>query len=185
MNQARVNSGQRWRAFTRLPFKTSSAFLLVWVSWIVVWIVLFSALDFWSIKLYHVCHARWFQEYRAAMRYGASWLSPPSFALAENAYFVWLNLYDPQHQMHEWEWFSGNPVNPDGHFNFVWGDGHGGWVKFPMKAWYEGWAFQTATWLVGITFLRAKWRRSRRRVTSPRWTSVLTCNRAVLQESED
>ncbi len=70
--------------------------------WILGWTVIFSAIDFWSIKLYDICNDSWFEDYRAAMRYGAAWISPPSFALAENAYFVWMNVYDTPHAMHEW-----------------------------------------------------------------------------------
>jgi hypothetical protein len=95
----------------------------------------------------------WFQGYRAVMRYGASWVSPPSFALAENAYFVWMNMYDPDYQMHEWAWYSGNPTNPDGDFNFVWGDGNDGWIKFPMKEWYMAWLFPTGLWFLLLTFI--------------------------------
>ncbi len=121
--------------------------------WVVAWTVLFSALDFWSIKLYDVCNAPWFQQYRAIMRYGVSWVSPPSFALAENAYFVWVNMYDRDYRMHEWEWYTGNPVNPDGYYNFVWGTDTGGWMRFPMKEWYGGWLVPTIPWLFGVSFI--------------------------------
>lgn len=126
--------------------------------WVVGWTVIFSALDFWSIKLYDVCHASWFQQYRAIMRYGVSWISPPSFALAENAYFIWMNMYDRDYRMYEWEWYSGNPINPDGHYNFVWGTSDGGWMRFPMKEWYGGWLLATIPWLLGVAviFLRRR-----------------------------
>ena len=57
------------------------------------------------------------------MRYGLAWVSPPSFALAENAYFLWMNTYDGGYTMHEWHFYKGNPWNPDGKFNFVWARG--------------------------------------------------------------
>ncbi len=131
------------------------------VIWVVAWTIIFSAIDFWSIRLYQVEQYHWFQEYRAAMRYGASWLSPPSFALAENAYFVWMNMYDRHYKMHEWAWYTGDPVNPDGYFNFVWGDGRGRWVKFPMKVWYGLWSIPSALWFGGVKLASVKLRRNR------------------------
>jgi hypothetical protein len=127
--------------------------------WVVAWTIVFSAIDFWSIKVLEVQDYRWFQPYRATMRYFASWVSPPSFALAENAYFIWMNVYDRQYKMHEWEWYSGNPVNPDGDFNFVWGDGKGKWVKFSMKEWYGLWLIPSTVWLglVTLFLIRRGW----------------------------
>ncbi len=147
MNQVQANPGRPAQGAGRsLPSSFMSRLMLL-LAWILAWTVIFSAVDFWSIKLYDVCNLSWFQAYRAVMRYGVSWVAPPSFALAENAYFVWMNMYDPDYQMHEWAWYSGNPSNPDGHFNFVWGDGRGGWTKFSMKEWYAVWLFPTALWL--------------------------------------
>ncbi len=153
MNQVLATPGRPGQGFA-WPFLSSllSRFMLL-LAWILTWTIIFSAVDFWSIKLYDVCNSSWFQDYRAAMRYGASWVSPASFALAENAYFVWMNVYDRDYRMHEWDWYSGNPVNPDGNYNFVWGDGNGGWVRFPMKEWYGAWSVPTGLWLVLLTFI--------------------------------
>lgn len=137
------------------------------LTWVFAWTIIFSAIDFWSIRLFEVQDYRWFEEYRAAMRYGASWLSPPSFALAENAYFVWMNVYDRQYRMHEWEWYTGDPANPDGYFNFVWGDGTGKWVRFPMKVWYGIWLIPSALWFGAVTLAFVKWRRDRANIYSP------------------
>lgn len=126
--------------------------------WIVAWTIIFSGIDFWTIKLFDVCNRPWFNNYRSVMRYGVSWISPPSFALAENTYFIWVNLFDWNYQMHEWDFYTGNPINPDGHYNFVWGDNHGGWVKFPMIDWYSGWLMPTIPWLVIFTLLFARLR---------------------------
>ncbi len=120
------------------------------LGWIALWTIIFSGVDFWTIKLFDVCHYSWFEEYRAVMRFGVSWISPPSFALAENAYFLWVNAFDPHYTMHEWEFYTGNPANPDGHFNFVWGDDHGGWMKFPMAAWYGGWLLPSVPWFIMV-----------------------------------
>ncbi len=161
------------------------------LAWILVWTVVFSAVDFWSIKLYDVCNSSWFQNYRAVMRYGASWVSPASFALAENAYFVWMNVYDRNYRMHEWDWYSGNPVNPDGYYNFVWGDGKGGWVRFPMKEWYGAWLLPTGLWLVLLTFISRRKQAAARTDAGPwpgymlflglgdviRWTFLRTARR--------
>ncbi len=117
------------------------------LAWIAGWTVLFSGLDFWTIKLYDICNLPWFQTYRSIMRYGVSWVAPPSFALAENAYFLWVNAFDGERTMHEWDFYTGNPVNPDGDYNFVWGNNSGGWTKFPMKVWYSGWLLPTIPWL--------------------------------------
>jgi len=133
------------------------------VLWIMTWTVIFSAVDFWTIKLYNVPQYSWFENYRAAMRYGATLVSPASFALAENAYFIWMNVYDRNYRMHEWEWYTGNPTNPDGYYNFVWGDGRGGWMKFPMKYWYAAWLLVTLAWLTVISSVAIKWRRHRAR----------------------
>ena len=121
------------------------------LAWMFAWTLVFSAIDFWTIRLFQVDKAASFQDYRAVMRYGVSWASPLSFALAENTYFVWLNLFDPQYTMHEWDWYTGNPANPDGHWNFVWG-GAQGWTKFPMWKWYLLWLIPTMPWLVGFGF---------------------------------
>jgi hypothetical protein len=128
--------------------------------WILTWTVIFSALDFWTIKIYNVPRYRWFEEYRTAVRYSAVLISPASFALAENAYFVWMNTYDPHYHMHEWEWYTGDPVNPDGYYNFVWGNGQGGWVRFPMKIWYGGWLLITVPWLAVVSLVFFKWPRA-------------------------
>ncbi len=135
--------------FIPTPFRWLSLLLL----WIAAWTFLFSALDFWTIKLYDAGNWPWFQQYRAVMRYGVAWVSPPSFALAENAYFLWVNTYDQGYTMHEWDFYKGNPFNPDGRFNFVWGDSHGGWMKFPMSEWYSGWLIPTIPWFVIVTLV--------------------------------
>ncbi len=140
-----------------LPILVPPAAIL---GWFLAWTVIFSAIDFWTIKLYDVPHYSWFEDYRAVMRYGASWVSPPSFALAENAYFVWVNMFDQHYHMHEWEFYSGNPINPDGRFNFVWGDGNGGWIKFPMITWYAGWLVPTLAWLAVVLLFLYKKRRA-------------------------
>lgn len=148
----------QWRGRTqfggrvRIFFQTHRIFLSGLFTWVIAWTVVFSAIDFWTIKLFHVEDAHWFQDYRAVMRYGASWASPPSFALAENTYFVWMQAFDRRRTMHEWEWYSGNPANPDGHWNFVWGDPYG-WIKFPVWKWYLLWSIPTAAWFLGLTFV--------------------------------
>ncbi len=123
------------------------------------WTIIFSGLDFWTIKLYDVPHYSWFEDYRATVRYSATLISPASFALAENAYFIWMNVYDHQYDMHEWEWYTGNPVNPDGYYNFVWGNGRGGWMRFPMKEWYATWMLITFIWFAVVWLAFAGWRR--------------------------
>jgi hypothetical protein len=140
------------------------------LTWILAWTIIFSAIDFWSIKLFQVQEYNWFESYRAGMRYGAAFVSPPSFALAENTYFVWMNLFDPGFKMHEWEWYSGNPANPDGYFNFVWGDGRGHWVRFSMKEWYGRWMIPSTIWLGVITLVFVR-RRRRSRLPIAHYTS--------------
>ncbi len=158
-----VHSRRRSPAFalSRILFiPTPFRWLTVLLLWIAAWTFLFSALDFWTIKLWDVCNWPGFQEYRSVMRYGVSWVSPPSFALAENTYFFWVNTYDRGYTMHEWDFYKGDPFNPDGKYNFVWGDPNtGGWVKFPMSQWYSGWAVPSAIWLIIVTlvFGRRRW----------------------------
>ena len=155
MKESASSPARGWGGWQLLgPFLQWAAALLIWI---IAWTVIFSAVDFWSIKLYDVPRYSWFESYRATMRYGATLVSPASFALAENAYFVWMNMYDRSYHMHEWEWYTGNPTNPDGYYNFVWGDGRGGWTKFPMKYWYGAWLLITLAWLA-ITASVIKWR---------------------------
>ena len=135
-----------WRKFQ------SDRTLSILFAWVVAWTVIFSGIDFWTIKLNHVDEWDGFHDYRAVMRYGASWASPLSFALAENTYFVWMDLFDPRRTMHEWDWYSGNPLNPDGYWNFVWGGEHG-WVRFSMWKWYVLWLIPTVPWLIGVRFI--------------------------------
>ncbi|MGB8644054.1 MAG: hypothetical protein WCF84_02365 [Anaerolineae bacterium] len=122
-------------------------FLATLALWIVGWTLLFSLCDFASIKVFRAYEYTWFQDYRRAMNDQAAWISPLSFALAENVYFVWVNVFDAARTMHEWDFYSGNPLNPDGKGNFVWGDGRGGWYAYPMTRWYEEWLRRAATWL--------------------------------------
>ncbi len=150
MNVVDVRSGALRQAHSRPPAARLGWPIALLLAWVLGWTVIFSAIDFWTIKLYDIPHYSWFEPYRAVMRYGVSWVSPPSFALAENAYFVWMNVYDQNYRMHEWEWYSGNPFNPDGYYNFVWGNGSGGWMRFPMKDWYGIWLLPTVPWLLGI-----------------------------------
>ncbi len=133
--------------------RTLFLLLLFLVTWVIGWTGIFSAIDFWTIKLRSVEHWRYFFQYRGVMANIVAWVSPPSFGLAENAYFYWLNSFDPHYQMHEWAWYSGNPVNPDGDYNFVWGDGKGNWVKYPMVDWYARWGIQTLVWLGLVAFI--------------------------------
>lgn len=131
------------------------------ILWILTWTVIFSAVDFWSIKIYEVEKYSWFGASRAAIEVGGSLVSPASLAFAENAYFVWMNAFDGDHAMHEWEWYNGDPVNPDGSFNFVWGDGQGGWMKYPMWEWYGVWLLITSAWFAGLARVRLRRRRVR------------------------
>jgi hypothetical protein len=124
--------------------------ILFLLAWVAAWTVIFSGVDFWSIRLYQVCHYDWFGTYRSITRGFASFVSPASFALAENAYFIWMDMYDPRRTMHEWAWYSGDPVNPDGEFNFVWGTSSGGWAKYPMSEWYAQWSLLTFLWLAAV-----------------------------------
>lgn len=128
------------------------------VTWVLTWTILFSGLDFWTLKLYDVSHYHWFETYRSAVRYSATIISPASFAFAENAYFIWMNMYDRDYGMHEWAWYTGDPVNPDGYYNFVWGNGRGGWMRFPMKEWYGVWLLITLVWLSIVSLVFVKWR---------------------------
>ncbi len=50
-------------------------------------------------------------------------------------------------------------MNPDGAFNFVWGDSRGGWVKFPVRDWYLGWLGPTVLWLLLVRFVANEPRR--------------------------
>ncbi len=52
------------RPFIPTPFQWLTLLLL----WVTSWTFLFSALDFWTIKLYDAGNWPWFQEYRAVMR---------------------------------------------------------------------------------------------------------------------
>ncbi len=140
------------RSSVPAPFQWLSLLLL----WIALWTFLFSALDFWTIKLFDICNWPIFESYRSIMRYGVSWVSPPSFALAENVYFFWVNGFDQERTMHEWEFYSGQPFNPDGDYNFVWGDNHGGWMRFPMSIWYSGWLVPSILWLLGLLIIAGR-----------------------------
>jgi hypothetical protein len=143
--------------FSRLPTAPGPLVLI----WILAWTVIFSGLDFWSIKIYGVQQYSWFQPYRVATEVGGSVVCPASLALAENVYFIWLNVFDTDRTLHEWEWYTGNPVNPDGSFDFIWGDGQGGWIKYPMWKWYGIWLPITLAWFAALAQARRRWRRVR------------------------
>jgi hypothetical protein len=139
-SQGRFVSGRSWTSLRRS---------LALLAWILAWTLVFSTTDFYTICLFHIDRYSWFQDYRNIMGLTASWISPPSFALAENVYFVWLNLFDPNRTMREWAWYVGNPANPDGQWNFVWGAPHG-WSKYPVLKWYGLWAIPSLLWFVAI-----------------------------------
>src|SRR5437588_6467517 len=119
-----VRSRIEWMAITRgcADYNTTSPALLPrtvayaktacmkrLVGWISLWLILFSAMDFWGIRLWQIERAPWFGDYRTAMYEYISWISPASFGLAENAYFIWVNLIDADRQNWEWTFYTGNP----------------------------------------------------------------------------
>ena len=116
------------------------------VGWIGLWLLLFSAMDFWGIRLWQIERAPWFGGYRTAMYEYVSWISPASFGLAENAYFVWINLFDAERQNWEWTFYTGNPLNPDGDYKFVYGDG----ARYEMWRWYRHWLKNFVPWLAAL-----------------------------------
>lgn len=118
--------------------------------WIVAWTLFFSTLDFWAIRQWKMEQHVWFMDYRTAMYEYVSWISPASFGLAENVYFLWLNLFDRDQQNWEWTFYSGNPFNPDGDYNFVYGSGD----RYPMWRWYRHWLKNFVPWLALIVAYR-------------------------------
>jgi hypothetical protein len=123
--------------------------LLVWFG---LWVIVFSGMDYWGIRVWQIQRADWFTTYRTAMYEYISWLSPASFGVAENAYFVWLDVFDGQKQNWEWTFYTGNPINPDGAYNFVYGDG----ARYEMWRWYRHWLKNFLPWLGAIIVYRRR-----------------------------
>lgn len=129
--------------------KRLSAALVLLCS-VIVLAFAFAAFDYYTITRAHWHLLPWFSAYRAFFGNVLSWLSPLSFALAENLYYL---LGDWFGWPAEWGtgWYSGQWWNPDGHWRFIWGGG----VYYPMWDWYAQHALRACLWAGALVVLRA------------------------------
>lgn len=111
----------------------------------------FASLDYVSIMKWNWTNYTWFHSYRWMMEDVVSWLSPLSFGLAENLFYILANLFG---KPYDWAYnapnYTGMWWNPTGDWQFIWGAD-----RYPMLNWYVDYLSRSAVWLLAVYGLAA------------------------------